>query len=137
MHLSFECGERVAQGNCFPAAPELLKARRSPSSFRHSEIREHAFQSVADAHYFSRITAIHSVSERPQMARKFLLKNGDQVAQKLAIVIDAREQLREIDSGGGGGLTRFFMFSLSFAIFDWVRRSISARRMPTSMGLET
>src|SRR5712672_2074520 len=35
------------------------------------------------------------------MARKFLLKNGDQVAQKLAIIIDAREQLREIDSGGG------------------------------------
>src|SRR6267142_60367 len=36
------------------------------------------------------------------MAREFLLKNRDQVAQKLAIVIDACEQLREIDSGDGG-----------------------------------
>src|SRR5438309_8000599 len=48
-----------------------------------------------------RIVASDSISQSLQMPWEFLFENGDQVAQKLAIVIDASEQFGEINTGHG------------------------------------
>jgi len=82
VHHMFECGERRRARKRFPRCARVASSRAAaPEAFDTSEIPRACLSKCGDAQYFRRVTAITASLRDLRWLGKFLLKNGDQVAQ--------------------------------------------------------
>ena len=128
MDLALEGAERVGDlGLSRVVAAKLFELSGGGRSSGDGEIREHAFERVADDRQFFEIARGDDGGEFANVAWKIFFENRHEIEEEFAIVVDSREQFGEIDRRFIRRTGLIPSFSLSFHFVSGAANSLPIR----------